>query len=292
MSQKKRAGPEATELLRQYVDAQGTAMRGISRGIKTYRESLEQTRTAMEPHLEAMRTLAEHARNWIAQANSILAEVDPAVWAFFAELTSYKAFEDALEPTGCLPHWSIRDTELAEMVAAHRPRAAANGWLRENWSRIEERLASRIEGYAIDDVSRRVFKDALRLQGMGMHLIAVRGLFPEMERVFRQKFVLPAGSPRTSLKEFRKAALEAPYDVVYQYSPTAKLIEVLDEHLYSDATSDAQLSRLASHPVPNRHAALHGRIDYCEPVHGFNALVMADLVFHLAGVLEPAEQTD
>ncbi len=67
------------------------------------------------------------------------------------------------------------------------------------------------------------------------------------------------------------------------------MLERIREHAYEQVWTEDERERFEGDPVPNRHAAIHGRVAYSTHKHSMNMLILTDYVFR---ILPPLEDSD
>jgi hypothetical protein len=65
-------------------------------------------------------------------------------------------------------------------------------------------------------------------------------------------------------------------------------MEALSEGLYATVQSEDEIQAAKLSPVPNRHAAIHGRVSYATSQTSLNMIFMAAFMFELITVLARA----
>ena len=64
------------------------------------------------------------------------------------------------------------------------------------------------------------------------------------------------------------------------------MLQRLRTHAYERVITADELARFERDPVPNRHAAMHGRVAYSTRKHSMNMLILTDYVFRILPPLE------
>lgn len=186
---------------------------------------------------------------------------------------------DFLEKSGWLPHY----TTPFELVDSEPENFSElmTGFYIENWSDIREQIEERVLSLAnIDDEAKDTLITALNIHEQGNYKFVVRGLFPEIERLSRQK--LRDGSnkfmPIASQKELRENLGGVP--ITGELFVLA-LYDKINQHLYSEVKSEENLEKLKLNAVPNRHAALHGLVTYNSMQNSLNVIFIADYLLQV-----------
>ncbi|MET4688831.1 hypothetical protein ABIA20_005148 [Sinorhizobium fredii] len=215
----------------------------------------------------------EHARQSMAETINVLGEV--------VEL------EAAMQSAGWLWHY----TTPLEVVraSANDPSDLKHGidaYYREKWPDIAARLDGSVGGYDIEPATKAAFAEALRAHENGLYRSAVRLLFPEIENEVRINFFENSTKPGIAgQKELLEAVGKLPIGHVLRHPLDYRLFTKLVDHVYAQV-HDANRSQIASDPVPNRHAALHGLVEYSTAQNSINALIMAEYSLRLIATLK------
>lgn len=128
-----------------------------------------------------------------------------------------------------------------------------------------------------------------KAHGIGLYRACSRTLFPELERITRQRLQGDALTPpNTSQMSLREAMGRLTlHDVEPCGLPAWVLFGKLSDHVYAHVSNPAVLTEVASDPVPNRHAVLHGLDSYATQRSSFNAIAMADFMIQVVTALVP-----
>lgn len=260
---------------------------------------IEGTRAQL-PHLTRIANLVASTRiasDGIAAAHiewsRAAAEAFKPLQDLFARLATKSAKAKLLENCGWLPHETMPLEGLEEAAGASGDvDKLVEAHYIDNWDAVEATLSASVGGYEIDDEAKATFSEALMAHRLGLHRVAPRLLFPEIERVVsvelhdgRHHVTTPngrQGKSIASLNDLRETVEEIPAGDVLAYSFAAELLKKLDAHFYERVDDSAEgVAKFAADPVPNRHAALHGIVSYNSLKSSLNALIMTDFIFHL-----------
>ena len=214
-----------------------------------------------------------------AEIGKVVAPWGPAL----AEVTRIDAECQAIEAAGWLPHY----TTPADVVAEAAARGETVGALLErhytdNWPAVKAAFLRQLDGCDIDAEAQATFAEAVQAHEAGLYRTVALTLFPEIERIARQK--LHAGSMEkiAGQRPLRTAAEHLPLSAA---SPgglyVMHLFEKLIDHLYAKTETLEELAEVAADPVPNRHASLHGHLAYATRNSSSNALIMTDFTFQI-----------
>lgn len=189
-----------------------------------------------------------------------------------------KLFDEA----GWLPHYTTPFERLETLEGAEALNALLDEHYRTNWAEVRASLESHLTLYGVDDKAKRVFRRAMDLHEGGFYDAAVLYIFPEIERLARAELHDGQLDGFTSQRRLRELASEFYSD---QIQPGGfrgmTLFQCLDDHLYSRVKTADALEAARNDPVPNRHAAIHGLVDYDSHQSSVNVLIMADYVLQV-----------
>lgn len=187
-----------------------------------------------------------------------------------------------LDEAGWLPHYTTPFERLEAVETADDLNAILDEHYRSNWAEVRASLESHLTLYGVDDKAKRVFRKALDLHEGGFYDAAVLYVFPEIERLARAELHDGKLDGFTSQRRLRELAGELYAD---QIEPGGfrgmTLFQCLDEHLYEQVKTVEKLEAARQDPVPNRHAAIHGLVDYDNHQSSINVLIMADYVLQV-----------
>jgi hypothetical protein len=166
--------------------------------------------------------------------------------------------------------------------------------VRADWSDVRKRLCESAAAAGVDEEALATYDEALQAHEAGLYRSVVRLLFPEIERLAREKVYggdrreAPSGrrtkgTLNTGLKDFREAVWsKLPAGVAANTKYGITLAHKMYEHLYKwVGESDENVAEFRDDPVPNRHASQHGYVVYSTHQNSMNMLAMADFMFHL-----------
>ena len=247
------------------------AVRQMERSLGPVLETLNAWSGAVAPFLEEFERTAEAA----AEA---MERIRPALKQFHER----KQAHDALNKVGWLPHYSIPN-RLVEGCGDDRAlldsRVAEH--YRTCWTKIRDHMELDLATYHIDDEARATFREALIAHESGLYRCICRLLFPEIERI------IGAGHRSGPMIEKLLASGE-PTELDFRELFDWVMLERIRKHAYEQVWTEGERERFERDPVPNRHAAMHGRVAYSTHKHSMNMLILTDYVFR---VLPPIEDS-
>lgn len=265
-----RMGARDSEWLVQAATQASTAVRQMGRSLGPVLEVLNEWSAAAAPVLEEFDRMA-----------AAMETLQPALKQFHER----KRIHDALDEVGWLPHPSVpyRLVEgCGDDLALLDDRIA--DYYRRRWTDIRDEMESGLAEYHIDDEARATFREALIAHGSGLYRGICRSLFPEIERMI-------GAGPRVGSKKMLQKLTESgdPTDRELRELFDWVMLQRLRTHAYERVITDDEVARFERDPVPNRHAAIHGRVAYSTHKHSMNMLILTDYVFR---ILPPIEDSD
>jgi hypothetical protein len=235
------------------------------------------------------RSLSSVVQN-MAVAQTALNSAFSSLGDVFSEIAKQDKQAKLLESGRWLPHSTMPFHLLTADMNPDEVDAIVLQYFAVNWQAVEEAFVGRVCSYAIDEEAKATFREALKAHELGLYRVAPRLLFPELERVGVDEFhdgqhfeVNARGKPvgKASLKEIRNIFGKLPAGVTFRFPYGWRLYKKVQSHLYEAVQMSEQISTAKENSVPNRHAALHGIVQYNTPQTSLNAIIMADFMFHL-----------
>lgn len=207
----------------------------------------------------------------------------PVLDVISAGLQRQARMAEALDASGWLPHHSmpLAQVEACAGDGGQAIRALLCSYYSEQWEAVRRATETRLIEYSLDDEANETFREALTAHEHRLYRSVSRLLFPEIERVARKEL----HGDRTRLRIASQSRLrELAGDLPVSAANGAgfyglNLYRRLSSHLYESVTDDDARQRFAGDPVPNRHAAVHGLVEYSSMQNSLNAIFMTDFVF-------------
>lgn len=223
--------------------------------------------------------MVENKGNPFAILSDVVRGIQNAADSFNAVLNGIAAVIDVnkrLAKVGWLPHY----TTPFELVLKAEPDKLSDQleeYYGHEWGQASEAILGRLDRYEIDPEAKAAFREALNAHGHGLYRSSCRVLFPEIERVLWVKVHGADWKQQiTSQKNFIALVKEFPAGITLTDPWAYELYQKLSDHIYVKA-EECNQERFNS--IPNRHAAVHGRIVYSSLKHSVNTIIMADYVF-------------
>ena len=252
------------------VAAQVTAaVRQVEGSLGPALKRLKEWSAAAAPFLEEFERTAE-------AATEAMERIQPAL----KQVHERKQVQDALNQVGWLPHYSVPH-RLVEGCGDDRAlldsRVADH--YRTRWTKIRDHMELDLATYHIDDEARATFREALIAHESGLYRCICRLLFPEIERII--------GAGHRSGRMIEKLlASEEPTELDFREMFDWVMLERIRKHAYEQVWAEGERERFERDPVPNRHAAIHGRVAYSTHKHSMNMLILTDYVFRILPPLD------
>lgn len=267
-----------------------TYVRDIERLVQAATPVAAQVTAAVRQMEHSLGPVLDRLNEWAAAAAPVLAK-----WSRLAEAAAEamerfqpalkrfderKRIHDALDKVGWLPHpsvpyWLVEGCgdDLALLDAR------ISEYYRTRWSEIRDEMESGLAEYHIDDEARATFREALIAHESGLYRGICRSLFPEIERI------IDAGHRSGPMIE-KLLASGDPTDRRLRELFDWVMLERIRKHAYEQVWTEDERERFERDPVPNRHAAIHGRVAYSTHKHSMNMLILTDYVFRILPPLE------
>ncbi|KAB1108866.1 hypothetical protein F4V89_28630, partial [Neorhizobium galegae] len=192
---------------------------------------------------------------------------------------------EALSITGWLYHPSLPPSVIqGHLDDVEKLDVAVGEHYRENWELIKMDLLGEISDLELAPVTKEVFSEAIDCHTAGRYRACVRLIFPEIEKEVRSSFLNDRSDRPAKIGDFLETASMMTFGDVIRNHWEMKLFEKLTSHLYEDVR-EHNIQRFLDDPVPNRHAAVHGLIDYGTLKNSVNVIIMAVYTFTIISSL-------
>ena len=252
--------------------------------------------------------------NWISDLSRLLlamnAEIErlsvaaaPHI-ALVARGVANMAVNERLRETLVAAGWVYHHTTPLESIIRHldqtdTARTMLDEYYTQNWRDVRSSIESRIHELNIDDEAEATFREALDAHQFGLYRCVCRVLFPEIERVLRVRTfghrrhgtydkIFKRVVENKSLGEFLPGGW---LDLTSFHHLTKTMQKQADGRFDTGVfglftyVSDDNLRRVQDDPVPNRHAALHGYVEYATHQNSLNTIFIAEYVFRVTNAL-------
>lgn len=161
---------------------------------------------------------------------------------------------------------------------------------RQHWPAFQINLVERVK--TLDSMAGPVLIEATQLHQLGYYRSVPRLLLPECEAVVRRRFGVPEVGTDTQLKSLRDRLGAMPLQEHGRPIDGLWLFSMLEGHLVDHVRTQEQVDRFKASGIPNRHACIHGIIDYRTFQSSMNAILMALYVFEMVEVATAGAQQE
>ena len=275
-------GMRATQKALDHVD-----VGDIERRVRAATPVINQVTAAARQMARSLGPVLDRLNVWVAATAPLLEEwyrhaaalaetaeqLQPALKRF----QERKQTHDALDSVGWLPHPAVPYRIVRECRGDPALLdACIADFYRTRWVEIRDQMTADLANYHIDDEARATFHEALAAHEAGLYRCVCRALFPEIERM------IGAGPPAGSKKMVQKLMESGdPRDRRFRELFDWVMLERIRNHAYEEVRTEDQRERFERDAVPNRHAAMHGRVAYSTHKHSMNMLILTDYVFRI-----------
>ena len=252
-----------------------------------------------------MKTLDENLKTFAKCVEPIAEALIPIVLKLERGFSQWDLYREVLGRAGWVPHYTTPFGDIAEcgddMTAV---RSSLRDYYKSNWQSVRREIESRLADYKVDSQAKETLCEALDAHEAGFYRCVSRVLFPEIERMFRiELFEDKIGNIRAEemIKGLVAGESELAKDKyiedftpngIYELALFECLIKVLKEKdeidnttsilgIYTSVKTEEERERVKQDPVPNRHAAMHGLVDYSTPQNSLNMIFVADYIFQI-----------
>lgn len=234
-------------------------------------------------------TVANAASQLHAIKEAATANMNPLL-DFIQEMANKRQTMNLISGAGWLPHKTTPLSLLKPDMAPEEVHDVLSRFYTTEVDLVEQHFIDSVDRYNLDEQVWNTFHEALKCHRAGYYRATVRLLFPEIERVASVELYGGKRKGIASLPEFADKVGRLPLGKLPDVQAALNLFKKLEGHMYMSVWDDATLLQVAADPVPNRHAAIHGFVDYKTMQHSINALIMADFIFQLFGSLKSLQR--
>ena len=191
---------------------------------------------------------------------------------FLGNFVRWNRLVDAVNESGWLPYRTVAPSEIeALMHDTDKLDDFLSDFHRNNWPEIRADIESRIGQYNLDAEARHTMNEALSAHENRLYRCVCRVLFPEIERILAVRGVTTKRlEDLTEGRSLGELTSQSPFGYI------------LFGKLFLEAfSSKKKREELQQDPMPNRHAAEHGFVQYSSHKHSMNMLVLTDYLFGL-----------
>lgn len=189
------------------------------------------------------------------------------------------AWSEMVVRAGWLPHASIPPELIADAEDLAEADRRLTSFFRDHWPEIEQSLRASVRATDADADAKDAFNESLKAHGLGLYRVPPPLLFPHIERVARDALLPKAMGASATEKLFEAIGELGPSEFTMPGVSGVRLYSKLAEHLYKQVRTPSEVEEARLDPVPNRHAVLHGRVNYASEKSSLNMLIMTDFIF-------------
>lgn len=205
-----------------------------------------------------------------------------SLYEYFEEYHLSKQQCELLIKSGWVPHYTTPFENL-EKNKGNLSQFIENHY-KNHWQDTKKIIQNKIEFYEIDDEAKMTTLQSLEIHEAQFYKAVPRVLFPEIERVVRNKFrhknnffngIASLPDLRNNIENISITDIER--DKLFTFT----LLEMLEDHFYKRCKTFSVLEEIKKDPIPNRHATIHGYAPYCNFQNSLNSIFIADFIFYL-----------
>ena len=269
------AGPPVSADLRSLIEQSARSFGLISQQMSQFQLSPE-VRRAISTYNQLNKSVARFQ----SQFNMALKPYAFSASRFIQAGILYTRVLDIYDSNGLLYHYTFPNELIVGKSAVKEEWGlAVLDFYREEWHHVASQIESKVDHYMIPQASRETLKEGLEAHGYGLYRAVPRIVFPEIERVLVDK-----GYKFSSFK-LVKDIKDLGSDLTLGDFPDAILgmptWEMFVDHVYKRVETPAEVAHHQGHSVPNRHAAIHGKVNYDTQVQSLNAIFLVDFMVRL-----------
>lgn len=278
----------------------------LQKSLRPFSEMQERMASAIAPYVELQKKLdALRLEPEINQFQKAMKELSARqanfqkaiqesmrpLYEFGQKIAALEKRAKLLDETGFLPHEST-PYDLIELHLDDAPalKQALENFYADEWPSVRKNIEARINALDIDAGAKAVMKEALDAHEQGYYQSVCRLLFPEIERVVRIEFYQGNIEKRiTSQHDLRKMTGDlTPGQALPHGMFGFRIYDRLTDHLYKNVETQEELEKISNDPVPNRHAVIHGLIQYNTMQNSLNTIFMTDYILQIIVFLKSA----
>jgi hypothetical protein len=202
------------------------------------------------------------------------------------EFKKYNHYRHRLTKAGWLPHL-LTPFDLLQKTGSEYDYLTLEKFYLENWNDIKILFRKNIDSIKVDDLTNSVFNQSLESHENKFYTLVTRSLFPEIERVARIKlYEHNISKGISSLKDVREFI---EYNNLKNYGLGEFWnIVILKEfkNIYNPIKTNNDVIKANINTIPNRHAAIHGHVNYNNICSSINSLIIAEYAFAMIEMIK------
>ena len=159
-------------------------------------------------------------------------------------------------------------------------------YYRDNWGSVSDVIEKELSGCHVDEDAKETVRQALVAHENGLYRLVAQPLFSAIERAVRV-CLCGEGVGRISVKDqLVNLVGRLPASAIPGGASAFVGFTQLSHHLYENVHTNDARERFLDASIPNRHAAIHGLVNYASEKSSLNAIFVAMYVFRILTVLK------
>jgi hypothetical protein len=222
-------------------------------------------------------------------ANRALA-IPNSILLTFRDLSVRSERADKVLAAGWLPHSTLPWGHIDQWIDDNLDLSICiEQYYLQSWQKVSRRLRYLVARHAIDDEAKRVFHEMLVAHRMKLYRLPPRAAFPELERVARLEMsqgMRSLASQKLVMERMDDLGLtEIDDDGIHAFA----IYKVIRDDVYQHVTNDVSLLKAEKSGVPNRHASIHGLINYSSIKNSINSIMLTEIMFRIISAIKLLE---
>lgn len=157
----------------------------------------------------------------------------------------------------------------------------------ENWMEVKESLLKALENSNFDKNKMSFFLDAIDAHEARIYRAVPMLVFAGIEKLNRSEILDKViAKKETSVPTLKEIAFNVPVSVSVESREDFSILIKIKNELYKSFNSEEELEALRTSEIPNRHAVMHGYVEYNSLKSSINSLIIADFVVSLISRLK------
>ena len=210
-------------------------------------------------------------------------------WIRAARILTAESATLQFENAGWFPHGTFPTEVFDESRSEAEIDRKVLSHYRENWIAVHESIENELSGYLINEREKSVLRQALQAHGSGLYDLVSPTLFSEVERVVRVHLHENKLGTISVGREVANRIAELPISALPDRLVGYVGFDLVSRHLYANIRTDDQRERFSNLSIPNRHAVIHGLVDYRPEKNSLNSIFYASYVIQLITAIKIRE---
>ena len=233
-------------------------------------------------HRALAATMRPVTDDWVKQHWPLAATMRPIITGLISPfIDDLHKRGQLLERKGWFPHYTISEDFLVEHQNNPNFDTLLLDYYRRNWPTVRQTIEQQLATYLVDDEAKASFREAFGAHENGLYRSVCRNLLPEVERVVRVELHYNRVGQFSVGKLMDECFGDLPISVLPDLRSGFVGFRHLTGHLYKQIRNEDDRQYFLSHPIPNRHAVIHGLVAYSSEKNSLNSIFMAEYVFQL-----------